>query len=231
MKKIIFSSFVILIIVLIISLTYLITYKPDMFSYLFIEKVEVEKIYATQDYDNDGIVDSEDILLGARNDAKNKPNYKSVYYNGGYPPDNEGVCADVIWRAFKEAGYNLKELIDEDIKENINDYPRVGGKPDTNIDFRRVPNLKVFFDKYAQSLTNEINENDIENLKQWQGGDIVVFQGKNIPDHIAIVSDKRNVNGVPYIIHNSSPYTREADELKLWNDNIGKIVGHYRFWK
>ena len=82
---------------------------------------------------------------------------------GGYPPDNEGVCSDVIWRAFENAGYNLKEMIDEDIKNNLDDYPRVNGTPDTNIDFRRVPNLKVFFEKYAMKLTEDINI-----IEEWQ---------------------------------------------------------------
>lgn len=191
-------------------------------------QIQIEKIVSKTDYDNDGINDSEDILIGARKDVQNKPKYKSGYYQGGYPPDTEGVCTDVIWRALKEAGYNIKEMVDEDIKNNISDYPRVNGSPDPNIDFRRVPNLNIYFSKYAKTLTNELKENDIENLKEWQGGDIVVFKGGSIPDHIGIISDKRNSRGVPYIIHNCSPYTREADELMYWNNYIGKIVGHYR---
>ena len=35
------------------------------------------------------------------------------------PPDTEGVCTDVIWRAFKNAGYSLKDMVDEDIKNNF----------------------------------------------------------------------------------------------------------------
>ncbi len=42
-------------------------------------------------------------------------------------------------------------------------------------DFRRVKNLKVYFDNNAISLTTEINE-----IEEWQGGDIVVF--KNISE-------------------------------------------------
>lgn len=73
------------------------------------------------------------------------------------------MCADVIWRAFENAGYNLKEMIDEDIKNNINEYQRVEGKPDPNIDFRRVPNLKVFFERNAIKLTDDINI-----IEEWQ---------------------------------------------------------------
>ena len=185
--------------------------------------VKVDRLVINVDKDGDGILDLDDLVEGARKDAKNKPIYKSVYYDGGYPPDSEGVCTDVVWRAFKNSGYNLKEMVDKDIRENPTLYPRVKMKPDPNIDFRRVPNLKVFFKRHAKSCTLELKPGDSENLKNWQGGDIVIFEN---PDHIGIISDKRNYKGVPYMIHNSSPYTRERDDLEYW---IDKITGHFRF--
>ncbi|MFZ5351570.1 MAG: DUF1287 domain-containing protein [Bacillota bacterium] len=189
---------------------------------------EIERFLSGHDKDNDGIDDFDDIILGARKDAENKPSYRSAYYKGGYPPDDEGVCTDVIWRSFKEAGYNLKDMVDKDIKANKEDYPRVmeGGKPDPNIDFRRVPNLAVFFGKYSKSLTIDIKPGDIENLKEWQGGDIVVFGGSI--KHIAVISDKRRPDGVPLIIHNGGPYTQEEDALLLWNE-ISEITHHFRW--
>jgi len=129
-------------------------------------KLDIPKITSRTDYNNNGIPDSEDILIGARKDVKNKPKYISKYYEGGYPPDNEGVCTDVVWRALKEAGYNLKDMIDKDIKNNVELYPRVGGKPDPNIDFRRVDNLKVFFDRKYKKLTTDLIPNDIDNLSE-----------------------------------------------------------------
>ena len=62
---------------------------------------------------------------------------------------------------------------------------------------------------------------DIHQIEKWQGGDIVVFQ-----KHIGIVSDQRNKNGVPLIIHHYSPYqiSYEEDILEKRND----IIGHYR---
>jgi len=60
-------------------------------------------------------------------------------------------------------------------------------------------------------------------LQEWQGGDIVTFSN---PEHIAIVSDKRNSDGIPYIIHNAGPYTMEVDNLMRW---IPGITGHFRF--
>ena len=155
---------------------------------------------------------------------ENKPRYKSAYYDGGYPPPDEGVCTDVIWRAFLNAGYNLKDMIDKDIRENTSDYPRVNGAPDPNIDFRRVKNLVPFFKKFATSLTTEIIPGVAENLKEWQGGDIVVF-GEPV-EHIAIVSDKRRNDGVPLIIHNAGPYTLENDMIQNWPS---PITHHFRF--
>lgn len=181
----------------------------------------IETIKSKNDYNKNGVDDYTDILLGARNDAENKPKYISVYHNGGYPPENEGVCTDVIWRAFKNAGYSLKDMVDEHIKNNLSLYPRVAGKPDINIDFRRVPNLKVYFDYNAVSYTL-----DPYKISEWHPGDIVIF-GENY-SHIAIVSDKRNRQGVPYIIHNAAQPMREEDALISYSKGA-PITGHYRF--
>ena len=191
--------------------------KPKVY---YAEDFGIERLKSNTDYDNDGIDDYTDILEGARLDAENKPRYHSEYYQGGYPPDDEGVCTDVIWRAFKNAGYSLKDMVDEDIRNNVDEYPRVAGSPDPNIDFRRVPNLMVYFERNHISLTIDLNEID-----QWQAGDIVVFSH----DHIGIISDKRNEKGIPYIIHNAAQPNREEDGLEFYNENWRKITAHYRF--
>jgi hypothetical protein len=189
------------------------------------EKLKKRIALINSDKDKDGIKDQEDIVLGARKEADKKVKYKGNYYVGGYPPENEGVCTDLVWRAFKNAGYNLKDMVDEDIRNHPGDYNRIEGKPDPNIDFRRVPNLYVYFKKYAASITTELKPNDIENLKEWQPGDIITFDHR---EHIAIVSDKRREDGIPYIIHNAPPYAREGDEIMYW---MPKITGHFRFPK
>ncbi len=186
-----------------------------------VKPLKVKKIVINHDQDRDGILDLDDIVQGARKDAKNKPVYKSAYYRGGYPPKKEGVCTDVVWRAFKNAGYNLKGMMDRDIRKHTKDYPRVNGRPDPNIDFRRVPNQVVFFKKYAKTLTKKLVPNNAKNLVQWQGGDIVTFDG-----HIAIVSSKRRSDGVPYLIHNEYAYTWEKDNFMDWKDYI---TGHFRY--
>ena len=87
---------------------------------------------------------------------------------------------------------------------------------DKNIDFRRVQNLKVYFENNAISLTT-----DVSKIDEWQGGDIVVFR-----KHIGIVSDNRNSNGIPFVIHHANPFQLryEEDILTIKND----IVGHFR---
>lgn len=211
--KILFFVLLVFIVATIFVITYWI-YKPSYIA----EDFGIEVIKSTTDKDEDGIDDYTDILLGAKAEAERKPEYKSVYYAGGYPPDTEGVCTDVIWRALRDAGYTLKDMINEDINRNVNEYPRVNGTPDSNIDFRRVPNLKVYFERNHISLTTDLNE-----IAKWQAGDIVVF-GRT---HIGIISDKRNKKGIPYLIHNGGQPNREEDILELYNE-YEPISGHYR---
>lgn len=165
------------------------------------------------------------IVEGGRSDVANKSRYVDAYYTGGYPPEDEGVCTDLVWRALKNAGYSLKEMMDKDIRENPSFYPRAGASPDPNIDFRRVQNHIAFFSRFGNVLTKEIKPNDSENLKQWQAGDIVSIHS---PEHIGIISDKRNYKGVPYVIHNIGPVPIEEDCLESWS---GRITGHFRFPK
>ena len=214
--KIFLTLIVIFIIIYFVILGYFV-YQNNKITYTS-QDFGIETVVSKTDYDNDGINDYTDILQGAKIEAKNKPTYKSAYYSGGYPPDNEGVCTDVIWRAFKNAGYTLKGMVDKDIKENVDKYPRVAGKPDPNIDFRRVPNLKVYFERNHIVLTTDLSQ-----IEQWQPGDIVVFGST----HIGIISDKRNKKGIPYLIHNGGQPIREEDFLETY-DKYEPISGHYR---
>lgn len=182
----------------------------------------IETLKSPLDANGNGKNDFEDILLGARKDAKNKPQYNGSYWEDGYPPDNIGVCTDVVWRAMQNAGYDLKTLVDTDIAENPLLYPGLDVTgPDPNIDFRRVRNLQVFFERHAQQLTTSTDD-----IAEWQPGDIVIFKGKT--DHIGIISDKRNADGVPWLIHNSGQPEREEDAIGRLT-LLSEIVGHYRW--
>lgn len=222
MKKVIRISIVIAIFALFI-LIYMVL---DFYGYIpkkvyYAKDFSIQTVKSNIDYNKNGIDDYTDILIGARNDAINKPMYKSnSYTTGGYPPDNIGVCTDVIWRALKNAGYLLKDMIDEDIEKNRNLYPNIEVQ-DRNIDFRRVINLRIFFDRKLEILTN-----DITKIEEFQPGDIVIF-GENYT-HIGIISDKRNKKGIPYLIHNSGQPKREEDVLEVLN-KVSHMTRHYRF--
>lgn len=194
-------------------------YKDEKEVY-YAENFGITVIKSDIDYNHNGIDDYTDILLGAKEEAKRAPKYKSAYYAGGYPPEDEGVCTDVIWRAFKNAGYSLKDMVDEDIQNHVEAYPRAENNPDPNIDFRRVGNLKTFFERNAKTLTT-----DLTKIEEWQPGDIVTFG----TSHIGIISDKRNKKGIPYLIHNGGQPQREEDALEFLNIYFEKISGHFRY--
>lgn len=189
----------------------------------WIKKVDVPEQYSRADQNHNHIPDPIDIVNAARQEVINKTTYKNNYYAGGFPPSEEGVCTDVIWRALKGIDVDLKSKMDQHISKNISLYPRTNGKPDPNIDFRRVPNQNVYFKNHLQSLTTEVKPGNIENLQQWQPGDIVVYLEKF--QHVAIISDKRTLDGVPYIIHNNPPF---ASEVKLTALKV-PIYAHYRW--
>ena len=166
------------------------------------------------DTDGDGIDDQTDILESAVRYIETKPKYKSKYYQTGYPDDGYGVCTDVVANALRGAGYDLMEMVDKDVCL----APHVYGisEPDKNIDFRRVKNLRVYFERNAAVLTT-----DVSDIEEWQGGDIVVFE-----KHIGIVSDHRNKDGVPYVIHHNDPLQKSYEEDIL--ESRTDITGHYR---
>lgn len=216
-KKKLFLLFILAFFLLFLAISIYMMNLFNMFpqKYYLAKDFGIETIKSEVDFNKNGTDDYTDILLGARKDAENHPVYNGKYYDEGYPPDNIGVCTDVIWRAFKNAGYSLRDMIDNDIKRRPEEYKNIKTR-DKNIDFRRVVNLEIFFDEYALTLTSDISE-----IEEWQPGDIVIF---NNGKHIGIVSDKRNANGEPYIIHNGGQPNREEDYLKR-----GNVYKHYCF--
>lgn len=211
-KKIIVFTFIILLTFIIIYLLYKFNYIPH--KKYSNEYFNIKTYTSLIDKDNDGIDDQTDILNNVYEYIKTNPKYKSKYYASGYPDDGYGVCTDVVAFGLKGAGYDLMELVNEDIKNNKNNYNI--DTIDKNIDFRRVQNLKIYFENNAISLTTNIYD-----IESWQGGDIVLFQ-----NHIGIVSNNRNKNGVTFVIHHANPFQRyyEEDILESRDD----IVGHYR---
>ena len=187
-------------------------------------RLQVPLAVESFDANGNGLADALDLVAGARSEARRRTIYDASYYAGGYPPAGRGVCTDVIWWAFKRAGLDLKLLVDADIRREPAAYGETGRRPDPAIDFRRVPNLVVFFERQGRSLPITVRPGDLDNLIQWQPGDIVVFAPPY--HHIGIVSDCRRRDGVPLLIHNAGPWATEKNVLLTWPT---AIVGHFRY--
>ncbi len=214
MKKGIIIGISISIVIILTTLWLEIFYIKKYKNYYEDVDFNIETYVSSVDKDNDGIDDQTDMLGNVKEYISKNPKYKSKYYDTGYPNDEYGVCTDVVAFGMLGAGYDLMELVNEDILKNPKKYNLEN--IDKNIDFRRVRNLKIYLDSNAISLTTDINQ-----IEKWKGGDIIVFE-----KHIGVISDKRNKNGIPYVIHHANPYqlNYEEDFLEYRND----IVGHYR---
>ncbi|MEQ8824624.1 MAG: DUF1287 domain-containing protein [Filomicrobium sp.] len=139
------------------------------------------------------------------------PSYRQLEYPMGDVPWYVGVCTDVVIRAYRKLGIDLQPLV----------HRSRLGSGDRNIDHRRVRVLKKYFSRYGTSLKVSKDPGN------YMPGDLVTYY---VPDgtfsktHIAIVSDKQTLAGVPFVIHNRGYGVREEDWL------FGsEITGHYRF--
>lgn len=210
MKKLVIIISLVLISITVFSIIY---FNPKSYSSSYFN---IDVIKSDIDYDMDGLDDLTDILIGSKDYIKTKPKYLSKYYATGYPDDGYGVCTDVVAMGILNAGYDLMELVYIDRVNHPSLYKEE--VIDKNIDFRRVRNLDIYFKNNWTSLTLDINEID-----QWQPGDIVTTK-----KHIAIISDKRNKSGVPFIIHHAFKGQLRYEENTLSNLDI---IGHYRVKK
>lgn len=202
--------------------------------------IDMDNTGITGDADEDGINNQKDIMLGVKKQlgkpAKNifLEEGETNYYQGGDPPEDLADCTDIIVRAFLEAGFSLKDLVYEDIKENFDKYPikEIWNRSfcDPNIDYRRIQNLEIFFNRNAKVFDILFNASDEQNLNSWLPGDVVFFDMDRIgySDNVGIISDNTTRDGVPKVIYNyiDPGYTVERDILK---EKI--ITGHYRFPK
>jgi uncharacterized protein len=148
------------------------------------------------------------------------PSYVGLSYPGGDVPLEKGVCTDVVVRALRGAvNLDLQKLVHEDMKIEFSAYPNIWGlkKLDPNIDHRRVPNLKTYLNRRGFSLPVT------QRAEDYLVGDLVTCTvGRNLA-HIMVVSDKKTVGGVPFVIHNIGSGTKEEDRLFEF-----PITGHYR---
>ena len=150
------------------------------------------------------------------------PAYVAMDYPDGDVPENQGVCAAVIIRIYRELGIDLQKEAHEDMVRNFDLYPKLWGlkKPDSNIDHRRVQNLMVFFERYGQALP--ITENNDDYLP----GDIVVWEFSSGRKHIGMTINELSSGGQrPLIVHNVGRGPKKNDVLFRW-----EIIGHYRYF-
>lgn len=155
---------------------------------------------AIEDQDGDGLVNTLDVLLGAKklciNKASYAANYRVLKYPGGDVPRTEGVCTDTLVRALRNAGWDVQRGVHEDALKKPRLYPLEGKAPDANIDHRRIRMLLPWF-----------RQNFIEVKKDaaYLPGDIVLldtFPNKAGADHAGIVSDRLGRSGLPLVINN-----------------------------
>ena len=149
--------------------------------------------------------------------------YFSISYPNGDVPPNIGVCTDLVIRSYRAVGIDLQKKVHEDMRSNFDQYPskRIWGltRPDRNIDHRRVPNLRRYFERLGESL--EITAN----TKEYLPGDIVTWTLPGNLPHIGIVADEMSSDGKrPLIVHNIGQGPKIDDMLFNY-----KITGHYRY--
>ncbi len=147
--------------------------------------------------------------------------YRAIPYPMGDVADNRGVCTDVVIRSYRAVGIDLQQLVHEDMRHDFADYPALWGltRPDPNIDHRRVPNLRRFFERQGAALPVS------EHAGDYLPGDLVTWMLPNNRPHIGIVSNQRDeVSGRPLIVHNIGWGPRLDDALFEF-----RITGHYRF--
>ena len=163
---------------------------------------------ATHDKDADGIPDALDVLIGAKKEVLNAESYTAeaedyigMKYPGGDVPRNIGVCTDVIIRAVRNSGWDLQKELHEDIRKAKAAYPMVKGTGDASIDQRRVGTLLPYFKRHWEQHSAKLDDPK----DPWRPGDVIfmdTFPNKSGPDHIGIVSDRVDDQGLPLIINN-----------------------------
>jgi uncharacterized protein YijF (DUF1287 family) len=152
------------------------------------------------------------------------PAYTAMKYPGGDVAMERGVCTDVVIRALREGlGEDLQKLVHEDMKAHFAKYPKNWGLQgtDKNIDHRRVPNLMTFLKRKHTALAVA----GLEDKGEFLAGDIITCTVPPHLPHIMIVSDRKNAQGLPLVIHNIGSGAKEEDRLGDF-----PLTGHFR-WK
>jgi uncharacterized protein YijF (DUF1287 family) len=100
-------------------------------------------------------------------------------------------------------------------------YPKTWGlkTPDPNIDHRRVPNLRTFFERKGRALAITDKPED------YLPGDVVTWDVNGYP-HIGMVTNVWSNEAEHYLlVHNMGHGAKVEDILFAW-----PITGHYRYF-
>jgi len=165
---------------------------------------------------------SDAALARTRHIVRYDGRYVKIGYPGGDVPSGTGVCTDVLIRSYRALGIDLQKDLHLDLKDHFSSYPGVWGlkKPDTNIDHRRVLNLRAFFARkgIALPVTRHAGE--------YLPGDIVSWELPSGLPHIGIVVDRKTGDGKRYmIVHNIDSGPELEDVLFRY-----QITGHFRYY-
>ncbi len=130
--------------------------------------------------------------------------YAALSYPGGDINIANGVCVDVVVRAYRDAyGIDLQQVVHEDMKRAFQAYPNIWGltRPDANIDHRRVPNIETWLSRQNAERTPH----------NWQPGDIISMRLPGNLPHMGIISDRKSSSGRWLVIHNIGNRVIEGD--------------------
>jgi uncharacterized protein YijF (DUF1287 family) len=149
-----------------------------------------------------------------------EPAYVTLPYPGGDVPADTGVCTDEIIRSYRALGFDLQELVHEDMKKNFSAYPKQWGlsRPDPNIDHRRVPNLQTFFKRHSAALPVTTDPAD------YLPGDLITCTVPPHLPHIAMVVPAPDGGTTPWVVHNIGRGPKLEDRLFEF-----PLTGHYRW--
>lgn len=147
--------------------------------------------------------------------------YFKIDYPGGDVPAHMGMAADLIVRCYRKMGIDLQEKVHEDMSSNFRRYPDLwaSNSPDSNIDHRRVPNLKCFFKRNGSSVYISSEG------ERYAPGDVVVWTPLNASEmHIGIVVPGPSGEGTePWVVHHFS------DSVKWEEARFIHVLGHFRY--
>lgn len=151
--------------------------------------------------------------------------YIPISYPNGDVPANIGVCTDTVIRSYRKLGIDLQRLVHEDMSRNFHAYPNLAKwglrAPDSNIDHRRVHNLKAFFTRHGARLPVTSNP------ENYRPGDLVTWSLGGDQEHIGIVVNRKSsVDPRRHlIVHNIADGDKIEDVLFAM-----PITGHFRYF-